>query len=87
MKYAVGRYLCFLKHRLRNLNTYLNICSRESIFFERENDSSIKFNDKENGDFEITSHVKVFLGSKYIHTARNAKVTSTRNVYKKINET
>ena len=34
----------------------------------------------------ITSHVKVFLGNKhnsYIHTARNAKVTSTRNVYEK----
>ena len=29
----------------------------------------------------ITSHVKVFLGN--IHTARNAKVTSTRNVYEK----
>ena len=43
-------------------------------------------------DFErievlITYHVKVFLGSKYssyIHTARNAKLTSTKNVYKKI---
>ena len=35
----------------------------------------------------ITSHVKVFLGNKYnsyIHTARNAKVTSTRIVYEKI---
>ena len=34
----------------------------------------------------ITSHVKVFLGNKYnsyIHTARNAMVTSTRNVYEK----
>ena len=34
----------------------------------------------------ITSHVKVFLGNEcnsYIHTARNAKVTSTRNVYEK----
>ena len=34
----------------------------------------------------ITSNVKVFLGNKYnsyIHTARNAKVTSTRNVYEK----
>ena len=36
----------------------------------------------------ITSHVKAFLGNKYnnyIHTARNAKVTSTRNVYQKTN--
>ena len=34
----------------------------------------------------ILSQVKVFLGNKYnsyIHTARNAKVTSTRNVYEK----
>ena len=33
-----------------------------------------------------TSHVKVFLSNKYnsyVHTARNAKVTSTRNVYEK----
>ena len=32
----------------------------------------------------ITSHVKVFLGNKYnsyIHTAQNAKVTYSRNVY------
>ena len=34
----------------------------------------------------ITSHMNVFLGNKYnsyIHTARNAKVTSTRIVYEK----
>ena len=34
----------------------------------------------------ITSYMKVFLGNKYnsyIHTARNAKVTSTRIVYDK----
>ena len=34
----------------------------------------------------ITSHMKVFLGNKYnsyIHTAQNAKVISTRNVYEK----
>ena len=34
----------------------------------------------------ITSHVKVFLRreyNSYIHTARNAKVTSTRIVYEK----
>ena len=34
----------------------------------------------------ITSHMKVFLGNKYnsyIHTARNAKVTSTRIVHEK----
>ena len=32
----------------------------------------------------IIFHVKVFLGNKYdsyVHTARNAKVTTTRNVY------
>ena len=34
----------------------------------------------------ITSHMKAFLGNKYnsyIHTAQNAKVTSTRIVYEK----
>ena len=34
----------------------------------------------------ITSHMKVFLGNKYnsyMHTARNAKVTSTSIVYEK----
>ena len=34
----------------------------------------------------VTSPVKFFLGNKYSnskHTARNAKVTSTRNVYEK----
>ena len=34
----------------------------------------------------ITSHIKVFLGKKYnsyIHTARNAKATSTRTVCEK----
>ena len=34
----------------------------------------------------MTSHVKVFLGNRYnscIHTARNAKLTSTRSVYEK----
>ena len=34
----------------------------------------------------IPSHMKVFLGNEYnsyIHTARNAKVTSTRIVYEK----
>ena len=37
-------------------------------------------------EFLIASHVKVFLGNKcnsYVHTAQNAKVTSTRNVYEK----
>ena len=38
----------------------------------------------------MTSHVKVFLDNKYnshIHTARKTKIASTRNVYKKTNET
>ena len=37
-------------------------------------------------DVLITSHMKVFLGNKYnsyIHTTRNAKVTSARIVYEK----
>ena len=38
----------------------------------------------------ITSRMKIFLGNKsnsYTHNARNAKVTSTRIVYEKTNET
>ena len=38
----------------------------------------------------ITSHMKVFLDNKYnsyMHTTRNAKVTSTRIVHQKTNET
>ena len=38
----------------------------------------------------ITYHMKVFLGNKYnnyIHAARNAKASSTKNVYEKTNET
>ena len=34
----------------------------------------------------ITCHMKVFLANKYnsyVHTARNAKITSTRTVYEK----
>ena len=34
----------------------------------------------------LKNHVKVFLGNKhnsYMHTTRNATVTSTRNVYEK----
>ena len=40
-----------------------------------------------NGGFDnIPSHTKIFLGTEYnsyIHTAQNAKVTSTRIVYEK----
>ena len=40
---TIGRYLCFQKHRPRNLNTYLNIYSRESIFLLKgKNDDSEK---------------------------------------------
>ena len=38
----------------------------------------------------MASHVKVFLDNKYnshIHTARKAKIASTRNVYGKTNKT
>ena len=93
---TTGRYLCFHKHRCRNLNAYLNIYSRESIFLlkgTQESSSMIeimiqrKFKGfRKNGGFAITSHVKVFLGNKhnvYIRSARNAKITSTRNVYEK----
>ena len=34
----------------------------------------------------ITSYLKVFLGNRYnsyMHTARNAKITATRNFYEK----
>ena len=33
-KLTIGRYFCFHKHRRRNLITYLNIYSRESIFWK-----------------------------------------------------
>ena len=29
----IGRYLCFHKHRRKNIKVYLNIYSRENIFF------------------------------------------------------
>ena len=29
----LGRYLCFHKHRRKNIKVYLNIYSRENIFF------------------------------------------------------
>ena len=38
-------------------------------------------------EVSIASHLKGFLGNKYssyIHAARNAKVTSTRNDYEKL---
>ena len=38
-----GWYLCFHKHRSRNLNAYLNIYPRESIFLLKGN-SAIQFN-------------------------------------------
>ena len=41
---TIGRYLCFQKHYRRNLSTYLNIYSRESIFLLKgKNDDSEKF--------------------------------------------
>ena len=65
---TTGRYLCFHKHCLTNLNAYLNIYSRETIFLLKGN-SAMQFNywndDSENlKDLErikvlITSHVKV----------------------------
>ena len=91
------RYLCFQRHRRKNLNAYLSKYPRESFFllkgnsairFSYWNDDSEKFKGfRKNGGFDyIPSHMKVFLGNEYnsyIHTARNAKVTSTRIVYKK----
>ena len=92
---TIGRYLWFHKHWHRNLNAYLSIYSRGGIFLLKNN-SAIQFNywndDSENlkglerMEVLITSHVKVFLSSKYnsyIHTAGNAKVTSARNAYEK----
>ena len=40
---TIGRYLCFHKHRRRNLKAYLNIYSRESIFLLKGN-LAIQFN-------------------------------------------
>ena len=71
--------------------------SRESFFllkgnsairFSYWNDDSEKFKGfRKYGGFDyIPSHIKVFLENEYdscIHTARNAKVTSTRIVYEK----
>ena len=62
--------------------------SRESFFLLEGNSGSEKFKGfRKNGGFDyIPSHMKVFLGNEYnsyIHTARNAKVTSTRIVYEK----
>ena len=59
-----------------------------AIRFSYWNDDSEKFKGfRKNGGFDyIPSHMKVFLGNEYnsyIHTARNAKVTSTRIVYEK----
>ena len=59
-----------------------------AIRFSYWNDDSEKLNGfRKNGSFDyIPSHMKVFLGNEYnsyIHTARNAKVTSTRIVYEK----
>ena len=89
---TIGRYLCFHKYRCRNLNTYLNIYSHESIFllkgnpairFNHWNDDSEKFKGFRKNEVLIISHLKVFLGNKYnsyIHTTCNATVTSNRNV-------
>ena len=59
--------------------------SRESIFFFEREFSNLK--GLERAEVLITSHANIFLGNKYnsyIHTARNTKVASTRNVYGKI---
>ena len=92
----IGRYLCFHKHWHTDLNAYLNICSRERIFLLKGIQQSsliigtmIQRNlikGVERMEVLITSYVKVFLGneySSYIHAARNAKVTSTGNIYEK----
>ena len=90
---TIERYLCFHKHRRTNHNAYLNIYSRKSFFllkgnsaiwFSYRNDISEK--DLERNEVSITSLMKVFLGNEcncYIHTARNAKLTSTRIVFEK----
>ena len=47
------------------------------------------FKDLERIEVLITSHMKFFLGNKHnshIHTARNAKLTSTKIVYEKANQ-
>ena len=51
---TIGRYLCFHKHWRRNLNTYLNIYSRESIFLlkGKNNDSEKIKGLRKNGGFD-----------------------------------
>ena len=63
---AIGRWLYFHKHCHRNLNTYLNIYSRESIFLLKgKNDDSEKFEGlRKNGGFDYIP-CEVFLGNKY----------------------
>ena len=84
---TIGRYPCFHKHRRTNLSAYLNIYPRESLFLLKGNSAILKnLKALERMEVLIISHVKVFLGNEYnsyIHTARNAKVTSTRVAYEK----
>ena len=90
---TIRRQLCFHKHRRANRNAYLNIYSQESLFL-LEGNSTVQFIEMviqkifmglERMEVLITS-LKVFLGNKYnsyIHTARNAKLTSTRIFHEK----
>ena len=88
------RYLCFQRHRRTNLNAYLNIPVKVSFFWKGIHQSGLVIETmiqkhlKGLKRIEIlnTSHMKVFLDNEYnsyTHTARNAKVTSTRIVYEK----
>ena len=83
----LARYLCFDKHRRRNLNTSLNIYSRESIFLSKEkNDDSEKIKGfRKNGgvDYIPCKGCTFNKSNSYTHTAWNANVISTRYDYEK----
>ena len=77
------RYLCFQRHRRTNLNACLNIPAARFSYWKDDLEKLIGF--RKNGGFDYFPD-EVFLGNQYnsyIHTARNAKVTSTRIVYEK----
>ena len=88
------QYLCFQRQQCTNLDAHLNIHGKVSFFwkgiqeFNLIIEKMIQKNLKglERMEVLITSHIKFFLGNEYnsyMHTAWNAKVTSTRIVYEK----
>ena len=78
---TMGRYLYFQTYKSQSISEYLFPRKFLSEMMIQKN-----LKDLERMEVLITSHMKVFLGNKYniyIHTARNAKVTSTGIIYEK----